>query len=409
MKSLLFVFLLLLSATTLFGQAEDRTSEETRIAKESSTTDGDRGLFTIPSVETLNKGQFSFGAGWNNTARTPRSLEINTGSIYFSYGALPRLTVTATLDAFEEVKAGNLSQPGFDNQYPFVTNASANGFGDTYLSAKYRLWRQGANNVGGISLKGFVKLGTASATKGLGTGTTDAGADIVFTSVLPFKFILDSTIGYTLAHNATDPYAVRLKSQLRSAVGAAWPATGVKAPGGVMQGIFEYSTLTFVGAPSAAADPASVSVQDSSDVAGGFRYMMLNRGIAFSAGYRNNVKFDTTFPGNKQAVGFVAGLSYSKPVARSYANNHWPVIALEADPMEIPVGGSSTITATGFDADNDPLTYSWFAASGRIIGSGEKVTFNAAGLQPGTYTVSATASDGKGGTATAQIDITVKQ
>ena len=57
-------------------------------------------------------------------------------------------------------------------------------------------------------------------------------------------------------------------------------------------------------------------------------------------------------------------------------------------------------------SDLDALASS---TAGKVEGSGEKVTFRATGLAAGTYTIRATASDGKGGTATAQIDISVKQ
>jgi hypothetical protein len=408
MKRCFALILLILTTSTLFAQNEDKISKETRIAKESATIDGDRGLFTVASSETLNQGQYSYGIGWNNTALTPLSMQVKSGNIYFSYGLRPRLTVTGTFTGYEEITAGSLTQPGYNYQYPFVTSPSASGIGDTTISAKYKLWRQAANNIGGMALKGFVKFGTASASKGLGTGTTAGGADLIFTSVLPFKFLLDSSFGYTFTQSPTLPFLLGTKNQLRSTLGTAWPAAGIDVAHGTIQGIFEYTTLTFVGGPSAAGDAAPTSIQDPSNLAAGLRYMVLDRGISVNAGYQNNIKFDTTFPGNKQAVGFVIGVSYSKPVSRSNGNNHAPVIAIEADSTEIAIGGSAVITASVYDADNDPLTYSWSAASGQIIGSGEKVTFNAAGLTAGTYTIQATASDSKGGLAKAQIEITVR-
>ena len=57
MKRLLAPTLVLFLATSLFGQDEERVSTLTRIEKQSSTVTGDRGLFTVPSVETLNKRQ----------------------------------------------------------------------------------------------------------------------------------------------------------------------------------------------------------------------------------------------------------------------------------------------------------------------------------------------------------------
>jgi hypothetical protein len=101
-------------------------------------------------------------------------------------------------------------------------------------------------------------------------------------------------------------------------------------------------------------------------------------------------------------------VSYTRPV-RAPASNHFPVIALAAESLEIAAGGTVSISASGYDADNDPLSYAWTSSSGQIEGSGERVTFRANGLSAGKYTVRATASDGKGCNAAAQIEITVRR
>jgi hypothetical protein len=55
-----------------------------------------------------------------------------------------------------------------------------------------------------------------------------------------------------------------------------------------------------------------------------------------------------------------------------------------------------TATATASDPDNDPLTYSWNFGSGSATGSTASFTFQSAG----TFPVSLTVTDGKGGSAT---------
>jgi hypothetical protein len=135
--------------------------------------------------------------------------------------------------------------------------------------------------------------------------------------------------------------------------------------------------------------------------------MMLDSGITLNAGYRNNTKLDLNFPGSERRNSFTFSFSYTKPV-RTAGNNRFPNISLETSSDDVAVGGSVTITATGYDADNDPLTYSWTSSGGKIVGSGDRVEFNAAGLTPGKYTVRATASDGRGGTASSLIQLTVK-
>jgi hypothetical protein len=398
--------ILLLFAASLYAQDPEKVATQTRIAKQSSTENGDRGLFTVPSVETLNQNQFSFGYGWNDSGRSPKDLNVTSLPVFLSYGVLGSLTVTGTFDTNRQLTAHNLAEPGFNTAYPFVNQHFTKGYGDTLLAGKYRLQRR-SDNVGGISLRGYAKFGTADANKGLGTGTTDAGADVIFTSLLPFKFIMNSNIGYTSNGNAKNPSTgttVRFKNGLRSGIGTAWPASGMNVFGGSLQGIFEYSTLSYVGGGSS---NAGSNVQNASDISFGIRHLWLDAGVTLSAGYRTNVKVDDTFPGNIRRDGFTFSISYTKPVHLP-GNNRFPVVSLETSGDQISVGGSATITATGYDPDNDRLTYSWSASGGKIAGTGEKVTFNATGLAPGKYTVRATVSDGKGGTGTSQVEITVK-
>src|SRR6185436_5276710 len=150
------------------------------------------------------------------------------------------------------------------------------------------------------------------------------------------------------------------------------------------------------------------TVQNPSDIAAGVRYLDLGTGLTFNAGYRINTKFDQKFPNNNERNGMVFGVSYTRPVP-AIRSNHYPVVALEADSIELAAGASTSITATGFDADNDTLTWAWASTGGKVEGSGPKVAFSAAGLAPGKYTIRATANDGKGGLATGEIDITVRQ
>lgn len=406
MRRLLLPILLLLFGISLYAQDPEKVATETRIVKQGATTDGDRGLFSVPGVETLNKGQYSFGYGWNDVGRSPRDLTITSFPLFVSYGVIGRLTLTGTFDTDRQVTAHNLAEPGYNTAYPFVNQHFQKGYGDTVLTGKYRFQRR-PDNVGGISFRGFVKFGTADVKSGLGTGATDAGADVIFTSRLPFKFLLDSNIGYTSNGDSRDSangVFLKLKNSLRSGLGTAWPAEGLNVHKGLVQGIFEYSTLSYVGGGS---PNRASSVQNASDISFGMRYLMLDHGMTLNAGYRTNTKTDSTFPGNTRRDGFTFSISYTKPV-RPPGNNRFPVVSLETSSDQVSVGGSVTITATGYDADKDPLTYSWSASGGQIAGSGEKVTFNATGVAPGSYTIRATVSDGKGGTGTSVIEITVK-
>ncbi len=404
MKRFVFPILLLAFSSPLSAQSqEERTARLTSISKLSATTSGDRGSFSVPSVETLNRNQFSFGVGWNNFDRTPQDLDINSVPVFFSYGLTGRITVTATMETQKQIAARNLSQQGFYNQLPFVGDRFVEGYGDTIITGKYRIQsRQGT--VGGISISGFVKIPTADAEKGLGTGEVDGGLDLVFTSALPWRFLLHSSMGVVATRDAVTPVPLGIKDEMRTGIGVLWLADGVDViGGGIVQGVFEYVSTTFIGAGS----PNDV-IQAPTDLVAGLRFIGLGTGMVFNAGFRRNRGFDKDFPGNTEYDGFIFGVSYTKPVAALLANN-FPLIVLEIPSDEVTVGESLQITATGFDADTDPLSYSWTSTGGQVVGSGESVTFDTTGLPPGQYTIRAVANDGRGGTSASEVVITVRQ
>jgi len=89
--------------------------------------------------------------------------------------------------------------------------------------------------------------------------------------------------------------------------------------------------------------------------------------------------------------------------------NHPPVISCATDRSPILPGERTGITATASDPDGDPLTYSYSTNGGQIVGSGPKVEFDSTGLQPGSYAVKCSVSDGRGGSADATTNVDVEQ
>ena len=66
--------------------------------------------------------------------------------------------------------------------------------GDTVISVKYKLQRKN-DNVGGIALKGFVKLPTAIETQ-KSAREDRRGTELLFSSLLPGKFLMHSSLEY---------------------------------------------------------------------------------------------------------------------------------------------------------------------------------------------------------------------
>jgi len=89
--------------------------------------------------------------------------------------------------------------------------------------------------------------------------------------------------------------------------------------------------------------------------------------------------------------------------------NRPPTASLSIERSPIMPGEHTGITCTGSDPDGDPLTYSYSASGGQVSGTGANASFDATGLQPGTYTVKCTVNDGRGGTADASGNVEVKE
>ncbi len=91
--------------------------------------------------------------------------------------------------------------------------------------------------------------------------------------------------------------------------------------------------------------------------------------------------------------------------------NHPPTVTVSANPTKVFAGSGDAIAlqAKGSDPDNDNLTYKWIATGGTVDGSGTDVRWYSNGVAPGTYTVTVTADDGRGGTASASTDVQVEQ
>ncbi len=66
------------------------------------------------------------------------------------------------------------------------------------------------------------------------------------------------------------------------------------------------------------------------------------------------------------------------------------------------------ITATANNPGDAPLTFTWNASAGQIIGSGASVKFDTVGLGSGSYTVTGHVSDANGGAADCSVNVNLQ-
>jgi hypothetical protein len=67
------------------------------------------------------------------------------------------------------------------------------------------------------------------------------------------------------------------------------------------------------------------------------------------------------------------------------------------------------LTANATDPDNDTLLYTWSVTGGKLSGEGRAVTWDLAGVNPGTYTATVEVNDGNQHTANASTSVTVAE
>src|ERR1700693_5574348 len=71
-----------------------------------------------------------------------------------------------------------------------------------------------------------------------------------------------------------------------------------------------------------------------------------------------------------------------------------PTMSCTANPSTVNAGERPTITAVVNDPSGTPITFTWQANAGQIIGMGASVQLDTSGLAPGTYTVTGRAENG---------------
>lgn len=85
-----------------------------------------------------------------------------------------------------------------------------------------------------------------------------------------------------------------------------------------------------------------------------------------------------------------------------------PTISCSASPTVLKPGDIATVTALGVSLDNRPLTYQYSASSGSISGQGPTATFSSLGAPTGVVSITCSATNDEGQTASANISVTIQ-
>jgi hypothetical protein len=176
------------------------------------------------SFSVAADGEFSIGAGVNySTGKYGTSSETKIVSIPFSgrYDTdlwtfkltVPYLSVTGPANVVPGV--GRIDSSGRPKRRTFAGTTTESGVGDTVASATYNAYYDSTTKRG-LDLTGRVKLPTAAADKGLGTGSTDESVQVDTYQTFE-RLTLFADVGYT---NFGHSDFVRLDNALNAGIGA---------------------------------------------------------------------------------------------------------------------------------------------------------------------------------------------
>jgi outer membrane protein OmpA-like peptidoglycan-associated protein len=389
---------------------------------------GGLGLFTINTGDTLPQHGLAFEAGVNKFSRDPGSITVLQTGWSFGYGITDRLTAFVQFDVHNHVHVDNPAElsldagtgpqygntiyntivpggaPAYVEDYPFAYTNNG-GIGNIDVGAEYGLLSERRGDKASLAVRGDVYIPTVTSIGNLlinqsQSGATDfqLGANLSKT-ILDDNLVLTSDFGYRIDRNPPAEFnnspALTRADQIN--VGAGFLAF----PQHRIQIMSEYTGVIFVGSHT---PDTSFGARDPVDTVWGIR-AYLAQYIALDVGYRYMLNLHDVLDRN----GFVIKVG----------TGYWPEkvaplpvvsVQLTVDPTSVVQDAGQMVTASAHatDSQNLPLNYTWTATGGNVVGTGPNVRWDPSGLAPGSYSVSATADDSRGGTDSASAQITVE-
>jgi hypothetical protein len=399
--------------------------------------DGNPGLFTLETGETLPKHGWSLGVGLNKFSRMPgdiTSLQLvpsvgygvtNWFSIFFQINSYDYIHVgEPSLLSLAPVNAANpqyqntiynsiIPSTGFPPAYvedvPFASH-SGSGVGEMDLGFKIGLLSERRGKPISLSIRNDFYLPTKTGLTdllanqvqygkfnygvGLEASKTFFHGGITATANWSYRFTRDSS--YTaLVGGVPKTVVLNLADQMQ--VGAGLLIFPTKR----FQIMTEYDGTVYVGN---GIQNTTFGARDPVDNIIGFR-LYAWKWAALDMGYRYSLDLSN----HRDRNGFIIKVGVA----------HWPskpllpdvvTAACAVDKAAVREGSEDYITAnvSATDANGLPLTYQWTATGGSIDGSGPYVRWNSAGVGAGSYTLTSRVDNGAGKAASCTANLTVQ-
>jgi outer membrane protein OmpA-like peptidoglycan-associated protein len=381
-------------------------SKEYEVHPATPAYEGETGLFHMPTAYTLPKGKFSFSLFRDNLDRDPKDIDISIHGVSLAVGGTNKLEIYGNFGVQNRIDADALFQAGFFYDYPFVNTPWQTGVGDLKLGLKYGFLNDYMGDPVGLAIRGFVKIPTADENKGLGTGKTSFGADLILSKNIDEKLDIHGSLGYQWN---SDPDRVNIANALKWAIGLNVPACRTVQLQAELMGTKYSGDVDFD-----QTNPLDLVIGPVFWIKGFFIRPAISWNLNFDdRGLNSSSK---SWTGRHISIGWHPGFACREietyvppPPPPPPAANQNPTAVCEIERSEILPGESVRVRANASDPDGDTLTYEWSTSAGRIVGSGASVTFESTGMAPGSSaTITLRVSDGRGGSATTTCSVRLR-
>jgi outer membrane protein OmpA-like peptidoglycan-associated protein len=409
--------------------------------------DGNPGLFTLETGDTLPPGAVDLSIGVNKFSRMPGNITVlqtvpafgmgfnRWFSVFFQIAADEHIHVDqpsqlslsdATLGfpqyrntIYRSILPGTGIAPAYVEDFPFASH-NGGGVGELDLGFKIGLLSEKRGKPFSLSLRNDFFIPTSSGLSDLlrnevqygkfnyGIGL-EASKTILHNSLLvtfnwSYRFRPGekfSTIdllnlpGPPTAPTPISPAVLNLSDEM--GVGAGMLVFPAKR----LQIITEYTGLIYV---RSGIQNTTFGGRDPVDTTTGIRLYPIRR-IALDVGYR----YSLSLLNHQDRNGFIVKL----------AGAYWPekprepdqlTSSCSADKSSVVEGSNAAVqtTATATDSWGHPLTYTWTSNGGKITnGTSPYARWDSEGVAPGTYTLSLRVDDGAGKTSSCSTNVRV--
>ncbi len=399
--------------------------------------DGNPGLFTLETGETLPKHGWSLGVGLNKFSRMPGDITSLQLVPSVGYGINHWLSIFFQINSYDYIHVGepsllslasvNAANPqykntiynsiipstGFPPAYvedaPFASH-NGSGVGEMDLGFKIGLLSERRGKPISLSIRNDFYLPTKTGLAdllanqvqygkfnygvGLEASKTFFHGGITATANWAYRFTRNSSYTETIG-GTPETVVLNLADQMQ--VGAGLLIFPTKR----FQIMTEYDGTVYIGK---GIQNTTFGARDPVDNIIGFR-LYAWKWAALDMGYR----YSLDLTNHRDRNGFIIKVGVA----------HWPAKPLPPDVVtascavdraSVKEGAEDYITAnvSATDANGFPLTYQWTATGGSIDGAGPYVRWNSAGVGAGSYTLTSRVDNGAGKSASCTANVTVQ-